>query len=413
MSVTLSPWTVLAVLLASLLVVTTGSPLVTGFAGVDGETAAEPQYVELDDGTVLWPYHSQTPDFATRTLPISAVIYGDPTATERLLREGGVGEWEELPEDQQDIAPEEASDAIDESTRWGSASGATRYVYFGLENGSISHWTSSDYQLRDGDYLGSRHHIRAYTSPTEGDWTVIQAHREHWDWFRLRHTVHSVAASQRYVEEQFLDRWYVEDVRREHFNNDRGADTNGWVTVIELPDWLTLSAGALVAGAISGVARRLGVPRESVDTAARSALLAGAVAAPYLFVRFASIAVERTFPWLDPKLIIALFHPVLVVGVPVAVYLAARPLDMVRAFAVTSLAFLIALLFDYTFLGIRVLPLHVFLYHVAVVAAVGFIAAGASRPARSPDADAGHVRTGVLLWVAVGLLPLLRLVNFV
>lgn len=413
MSVTLSPWAALAVLFASLLVVTTGSIAITGSAGVDGEPNPVPQYVELDDGTVLWPYHSQSPEHATRTLPINVVIYGDTTATERLLREGGVGEWEELPEDQQDIDPEEAADAIDETARWGGASGATRYVYFEPKDGGTPRWTSADYQIHNGDYLGSRHHIRAYADPAEGNWTVIQAHREHWDWFRLRHTVHSTAASQRYVEEQFLHRWYVVDVHREHFDNDRGSDADGWVTVIELPDWLTLTTGIFLGCSVGAAARRFGFPPESGDTAARSALLAGAVAAPYLFVRFASIAVERMFPWLGPKLIIVLFHPVLVVGVPVAVYFAARPLDMIRAFAIASLAFLIALFLDYTFLGIRVLPLHMFLYHVVVAAAVGFIAAGASRPARSPETAVGHVRTGVLLWIAIGLLPLLRFVDLV
>lgn len=406
-SITFTSRTILAVLL----VVVTGSVMAAAFTGVGDTSEPESQYVELKDGTVLWPYHSQTPGYATRTLPLNVVIYGDATATERLLREGGVGEWEEIPEDQQDVDPEEGPDTAGETVGWGYAGGATRYVYLEPGDGSPPRWTYADYQLRDGDYLGSRHHIRAYTDPSEGNWTVMQAHREHWDWFRLRHTVHSVEDSQSYVEEQFLNRWYVADVHREYFRNDRGSDADGWVTVIELPDWLSLTASFLVVGSFGAAIRRFEFSLGRSGTVARSALLAGAVAGPYLFVRFAAIAIERTFPWLAPKLIVVLFHPVLVVGVPVAAYLAARPLDMIRAFAIASLSFLIALLIDYTFLGIHTLPLDVFLYHVVVAAAVGFIAAGASRLGRDSDVEFGAVRTGVLLWMAIGLLPLLRLVH--
>lgn len=399
------------VLFAVLLVITTGAIVTTEFAGGDEDPSPEAEYVVLRDGTVLWPYHSQTPEYATRTLPLNVIVYGDAAATERLLREGGVEGWEELPEDRQDIDPEEVPDTINVTASWGHAGGAMRYVYFESRNGGTAYWTAADYQLHDGDYLGARHHIRAYTAPSGSNWTVMQAHREHWDWFRLRHTVHSVEDSQRHVEEQFLDRWYVVDVHREHFGNDRGSDTTGWVTVIELADWLSLTTSFLLVGSIAAAARRLGVPLEADNTTTRSALLAGAVVASYLFVRFGAIAVERTFPWLPPKLIIALFHPILVIGIPVAAYLAAQTLDVVRAFAVASLAFLVALFFDYTFLGVHTLPLGVFLYHVASAAAIGFIAAGASRPARSPGRNLGHVRTGVLLWIGVGLLPLFRFIH--
>jgi hypothetical protein len=240
----------------------------------------------------------------------------------------------------------------------------------------------------------------------------LQTHREHWDWFRLRHTVHSVEDSQTHVEEQFLDRRYVKDFGREYFGNDRGLDANGWVTVIELEDWLSLSAGVFLGAiAVTSVGRRVGLPPEYTDTAARAAVLAVAVIGPSLFLRYGAIAVERAFPGLDPKLIVALFHPVLVVGIPVATYLAARPLEVPPAFAVSSLAILVALFLDYTLLGVGSLPLETFLYHVAVAAAIGFIAAGASRQARRPRTELGHVRTGALLWIVVGVLPLLRFVH--
>jgi hypothetical protein len=59
------------------------------------------------------------------------------------------------------------------------------------------------------------------------------------------------------------------------------------------------------------------------------------------------------------------------------------------------------------------LPLDTFVYQAAVVAAIGFIAAGASRRARRPNTELDHLRTGVLLWIVVGVLPLLRFVPLV
>jgi hypothetical protein len=411
-SITLSPRDALALLLAVLILVTAGSIVTAEFAGGDESLDPDDEYVELEDGTVLWPYHSHTPDYSTRTLPISVVVYGDAAATQRLLMEGGLGEWEEIPEDREDIDPAEAPSTVDRTRAgWDPAGGAVRYVYLEPAGGGAPRWTDADYQLHTGDYLGSRHHIRAYVDPSDGDWTVMQTHREHWDWFRLRHTVHSVDDSQGYVEEQFLDRRYVENLRREHFGNDVGSDTDGWVTVVELEDWLSLAAAALIVGSITATDRRFGLSTEYGDTTARAALLAGVVVALYLFVRLGAITVERTFPGLDPKLIVAVFHPVLVVGVPVATYLTARVLDEILAFATASLAFLVALFLDYTLLGVGSLPLDTFVYHVGVAAAIGFVAAGASRRARRPDTERGHVRTGVLLWIVVGALPLLRFVH--
>jgi hypothetical protein len=340
------------------------------------------------------------------------VVYGDTDATERFLMEEGIGEWEELPEDEENLEPAETPTAAEGvGTAWDPAAGAVRLIYLEPADGSEPRWTDADYQLRDGDYLGSRHHIRAYTDPSDGNWTVMQTHHEHWDWFRLRHTVHSVEDSQSYVEEQFLDRPHVADLSREYFGNDVGSDADGWVTVIELKDWLALSAGVFLVGSIAAAGRRIGLSPESSETAVRAALLAAAVITPYLFVRFGAIAVERTVPGLNPKLIVALFHTVVVVGVPVATYLAARPLDLVPAFAIASLSFFMALFIDYTYLGVRSLPLDTFVYQAAVVAAIGFIAAGASR--RSQRTELDYIRTGLLLWIGVGVLPLLRFVPLV
>ena len=69
--------TALALLLVALLVVSGGWVASTQSADVDQAADAEAEYVELDDGTQIWPYHSQTISHSTRTLPINVVVYGD------------------------------------------------------------------------------------------------------------------------------------------------------------------------------------------------------------------------------------------------------------------------------------------------------------------------------------------------
>lgn len=179
-AITISPRVALAVLFAALVVVTAGSIVTTELISRDQGPDPAFHFVELEDGTVLWPHHSTAPDYTTRTLSITVVIYGDAPATERLLMEQGIGDWEELPEDQEDIELSETPTATEGAgTAWDPAGGAVRYIYLEPADGSTPHWTGADYQLRDGDYLGSRHHIRAYVDPVDGNWTVIQAHREH------------------------------------------------------------------------------------------------------------------------------------------------------------------------------------------------------------------------------------------
>src|SRR6056297_1868959 len=197
-----------------------------------GEIATEP----LEDGSELWPYTSRGETTSQRTLAINVVVYGDADVTERYLRERSTGNWEELEPEETDISPDdEAVPATnnESTTAWGQADGANRYAYAETPSGT-GHWLAESYQLKDGTYLGDRHHIRAYSDPANGNWTAMQAHREHWDWFQLRHTVHGVESSQSYVDSEFKDRWFVDELVRTDVGNDHGADANGWMTVVKL-----------------------------------------------------------------------------------------------------------------------------------------------------------------------------------
>lgn len=490
MAVDLRPWTAIVILGLVLAFGTAGSAVVADVTS-DPALDANSEYLTMSDpaheeATYLWPYTSQTTAYESRTLAINAIVFGDPAVTERQLRESRHSNWDEDHEDA-DLAEGQAN-VNGTATAWHSAQGSTRYVP--IKYGDERVWLTESYQLHDGDYLGTRHHIRAYTpSERDEDWTAIQSHREHWDWFQLRHTVDSVEESQIYLEEEFMDAWFVGDLWREYVGNDDGSDSNGWMTIVELdtgeggemsiedssagepasassdsdeytlrssspdermirsggpdeqamradpardrpteerssvaglvasiPDVLTALLGAMLGLLVIGATAtgRLGQFRDDLDAVfprdiQRAVGLGGGIVALYLFVRFGSIGAERLLP-LTPKMIVGVFYPFIFAGVPIFTYLLARQLDKPLAFAGASIGFFMAIMLDYTYLGVAVLPQDVLIHRGTLAVALGLIAVGASRTERHASVEAGHVRTGVLMWLVALGLPLLRFV---
>ncbi|WP_436345449.1 hypothetical protein [Natronorubrum sp. FCH18a] len=342
------------------------------------------------------------------------IISGDPAETRRHLEERSRGEWNETTPEQEDVNTDGNDDLVGTATAWGTADGSTRYTYVATEDDSTSGlWLAESYQLHDGEYLGARHHIRAYESPDDDDeWTAIQAHSEHWDWFRLSHTVDSVEDSQRYVEHEFMDRRYVADVRRVHLGNDHGSDANGWVTIVDLEDsppvhlaFVGFLSGTMVASRLSSRTRLRKVVTSRVS---RALLLAGSLIGLYLFIRFGALAAEMRLGNVDPRLIVGAFYPLLVVGLPICAYYFGRSLDRPAAFAAASTGFAVAILLDYTVLGVTRLPVNVFVHRFSTAIALGFVAVGASHTVRADPRDHDFVRLGVLLWMVTMLVPLLR-----
>lgn len=393
-----------------MLVLTVGSSVVIdGGSEQDDDTV---DTVQLEDGSMIWPYTSRSAAFDERTLPINMVIYGDSKTVETLLREDARGDWEDIEEDE-DVAPtEDGDEPLNETTMaWGEASGADRYTYVNPPEG-YGRWLAESYQLGDGDYLGSRHHIRAYSDPSGGNWTAMQAHLDYWDWFHLRHNVPSTEQSQLYLEDEFEDRWFIQGLQRVPFDNDAGADSNGWVTIIELyySHALLLLLGIIGLSSASGRWEDVEALRydDSVRTAARILAVVGGIVGLYILVRFGAIHAERRFPETNPKLIVGLFYPALVVGMPVVAYLLSRRLGSSHAFIAGSAGFVTAIFVDFTYLGVLRLPLDTFVHRIALGVAIGFIAAGASETARRPETTLGHVRTGVLLWLVAVSMPILQ-----
>lgn len=413
MAVELRPTTALIVLAAVLAAGSIGSVLVTGSGG-EYDPAAES--IELaDDERNLWLYTSKRHSFDSRTLAINVVVYEDPNATRRRLLQAGRGDWNETADQEQDVAPDEAADAGNATAiEWDRADGADRYVYLTVDGGPGA-WIDEAYQVHDGDYLGSRHHVRAYSPPERGaDWTALQAHHEYWDWFTLRHVVTSVEESQQYVEAEFIGRPDTERVVRVHVGGADASDFDGWVTVVEFhrPGSSSAVAAALAVVLLGATTTRGSEIADALAEAypereARALALAGGVVAVFMSVRLVAVELERALA-VPPRPIAIALYPAVFVGLPVTAYVLSRHLDRPWAFAGATLGFLTAVLLDYTYLGIASIPLDVMVHRGTLAVALGLIAVGGSQTERHDPERVSHVRAGTLLWLVALVLPLLR-----
>lgn len=412
MAVELQPRTAVLVLLAVLILGTVGSTVFTEAVG--GEYDATADSITLDDGNYhLWLYTSRAPSFEQRTLAINMVVYGDPNNIQRQLLEDGRGDWNKTGEEEQDIAPAERSAIVNAtSVEWKFADGSQRYISLVGPDGE-RRWRTESYQIHDGDYLGSRHHARAYISPEEGgNWTAIQAHHEHWDWFNARHIVTSVDKSQAYLEKEFIDQSVSPEIRRVPTVGPGQESFGKWLTVIDFREPASLTASfvlLLVLGTLTSrfkvIGSRLGklVPEQD----ARTFLLAAGMVTLVMFTRLMSIALERSVA-IPPKILAILLYPVLFAGLPIGGYLLARRLNRSRAFSGAALGFLAGVLLDYTYLGVTHIPLDILIHRGMLAVALGLIAIGGSRIERRDPDRGSHVQFGVLLWLVAMSLPLLR-----
>jgi len=411
MGVELHPLTAVGILLLVLAVGSISSVVITENVSEGYDPTTE--VVDLPhEEQAMWLYTSRTQSFSGSTLAVNVVVYENPVAVEQRLRYDGVGNWREVEDDERDVGPED-TDPLPEnvSVQWDRTLGDQRYVFVFGRN---AQWMSQSFEMHDGDYLGSRHHVRIYVPPDDdAEWTAIQSHNEYWDLFDARHVVTSVEESQSYVEQEYLDDERYRVVR-DHVGGGDVSDFDGWVTIVEPREEdqsSLLVLGALLLGASAVRTTREGVAQAvenaSLEDEFRTFVLGAGLIAVYMFVRLASVALERTVD-LAPNTIAMGLYPVLFVGLPVTAYLFATQLDRTAAFTAASLGFLTALLVDYTYLGITAVPLDILVHRGALIIALGLIAAGGSQTERENPELASHVQAGVLLWLVATLLPLLK-----
>ncbi|WP_137285091.1 hypothetical protein [Halorussus salinisoli] len=346
--------------------------------------SADPTLVRVGDAKI-WPYVGPDRSFDRRASSINVVVRNHPERVRGYLtRRHG---WNRSDAEWVENAPDETTVVADERVPWRDAPGASRYAYV-ADRG----WVSERYQLHHGSYFGARDHLRAY-GPPDGDWTAVQAHAEHWDWFTITHTVDSVEDAQRRVEAAFLGKPEFA-VKRVYYANGDTYDADGWTTVV------VMALAPLLGRNARSFLRRLAAGRNR-----RRGTLAGTLAALPLVVRFGGILCERHLPWLSPDAVVALWYPVLVGGVPLAAYLFGRRLPAAEAGALAAVGFGTGLVLDYASLGVAVLPIPVAAHRAVVVAAVGLLAAGAGSRGDSTAGEptAGRwtpvLRAGAALWV--------------
>jgi len=391
-------WTAAAVLL----VATLGGAVVLAewpLWGVTLDETEEPNTVQPGgNGTQIWPYTARGTSYDARTLGINVIVAGDPEVTRRAMVQSEL-EWEDPDRPAGRNGTQNASeledDPLADTISWGRARGAVRYTQV-VVNGE-RRWVDEDYQLHAGNYLGQRMHVRAYQDP-KGEWTAMQAHDEHWDWFRLRHTVTGVSDAQREVEQDFMGAPYVEEVARLPYENPT-ADSDGWVTVVRLLVVLLPGLGVTAASRLRRAGREA---RQLVRRHRREFLLGVALFSLYLGVRVVGIALEVTLP-VGPKFIAAPLYLALVVGLPGVAYWLGSGTNRVWAFAHAVGGLGTAFIVDFVLMGVSVVPLQFILHRTAVVTAVGLIAVGSTFA--SEEDNRAPLSIGIAGWVAALVLP--------
>jgi hypothetical protein len=300
------------------------------------------------------------------------LIYGPPEQTRTALTDASSLEWEPVNESEQDAAPESYELTVEDGVDWDDAAGSTRYTYIDRRpHGGDREWVDINYQLHTGSYLGSRHHIRAYSS-TPDNWTAVQVHREYFDWFRLRHTVTDIHDSSRVIENDFIDQPFVEEVSRNYYGH-QGGWNDGWLTSIQLAFGVVLST--VIATDTRRALFRLGrdFGRWAV-TNRYGFVLSVALAGLLLGVRFVGIGLETLLPTQSPQLLAGLLYPLIVFGPPTLVVLLAPRLRPLGAFGFAVVGLGAGFVYDFAAIGLGVVPVQLVLHRVGLLVTLGLLA---------------------------------------
>jgi hypothetical protein len=359
-----------------------------------------PLFESGDDASALWPYTSRSRSVEGRTLAINVVVHGKNDRVHRALTRRTDADWDRTTDDNArdaDAEPVEAIEIDESGVEWRPARGAARYTYVVGPEATAGEWVRESYQLHDGDYLGSRYHVRAYAAP-DGEWTALQAHEESFDWFRLRHTVTGAASAQTFVETDLRDERFVAELGRT-WTGDR------WLSEVELASAVAVLALGVPWRELLVRARDRDAPLDEIDPAAVA--LFGATLGLFLAVRFGGVGFEQAFPDLSPKVVAGLLYPLLALGLPFVAAALARWTEPLAGFVAAAAGLGTAFVVDYAYLGISTLPVSVALHRVAVVVVLGMVAVGAAR--RADGKHDGWLVAGAVGWLVVLALPLFGL----
>lgn len=402
----------LAILLVGVLAIgvigLVGVPTTSGIAPPEDP---EPGLIKLDTGQELWPYYSsQVGEFEQRSAINMVFLNASTRDVVDLL--AGDSAWLEIGDELEDAGTEAFSFAelehadAENPLGWGHAVGANRYAYSRFDGDS--HWLAESAQLHDGDYFGSRDHLRLYDLPGDRPAVAIQAHAEHFDWFTLRHTVTSLDGAQSSAEADVMEVLGPESVTRSYYGNTEVYDSNGWVTIVAAMIPMLVVGVASERRRESPAATLLHQVREQIRP--EHLILAAAMVAIMVSVRWLGIVLER-YSELHVHGIAAGLFPVVGIGLPVTAYVLGRRFNRrIDAAVSASIGLGIAILVDYLYLGVTVLPIEILLHRGGLIIAIGLIAAGGCGHALGRPQTRGFILGGTGLWIvllAVSLFSLL------
>lgn len=384
-----------------------GVPTTSGIAPPED---AEPELIELDTGQELWPYYSSRVGEFEQRSAINMVFLNASTAdVVDLLADDS--EWLETDDELKDADTEAFSFAELEHGNpenplgWGQAVGAKRYTY--SRYGNDDHWLEETAQLHDGDYFGTRNHLRLYNLPGDTPAVAIQAHAEHFDWFTLRHTVTSLDGAQTSAEADVMEVLGTEYVTRSYYGNTEVYDSDGWVTIVAAILPLLILGAAAPGAEKSPVTTLLRQSRERIS--AEHLILAAAMFAIMVSVRWMGLVLER-YSDMHVYGISAGLFPLICIGLPVTAYWLAHRFDRrIDAAMSASIGLGIAILYDYLYLGVTVLPIEILVHRGGLVVAVGLIAAGGCAHALGRPRLNRFVLGGAGLWTVLLAMSLFAL----
>lgn len=159
--------------------------------------AAEENFYNLEDDKKIWTYYSVNESFEGVSNSINMIVENKSSEVNNIL-----------------------------SSDWRSAQGTDRYIY--IEKNEEGEWREEYAQLEKGNYYSIRNHLRLYDA---GNNTVIQGHREFWNWFTLSHEVVSNEKARSQAENDLAEHGEVEE---EYVGNEGFLDSDGYLSVISL-----------------------------------------------------------------------------------------------------------------------------------------------------------------------------------
>jgi hypothetical protein len=350
------------------------------------------------------PYLNDRPAPANRS-PVNVVVKGNLSEIVTALRERSETEWNDTVAEERNGTDAGGINVTGTEIAWGQAKGTARYAY--VHDGEQGEWVPESAQLNDGSYFGYRHHVRLYESPRADEpWVVMQVHSEHFDWFTLRHAVDGVQDAQHRVESDLMEEPYVERVWRTHLGNDDASDSDGWATVIELALALPLGL-AMVRTRQASEGSPWRAARAAYDElrsriTLRHGALAASIVALLLGVRWAGNVLDHHVDPLSTYAIGALLYPVLAIGIPLATFAVARDMERRIDAGLTAAGALgTAIILDYVYLGVDVLPIDILVHRVALVVAIGLVAAGSARRGARLRRFNATLAVGLALWLGL------------